>query len=146
MTSETVDGNLTVSSDTEECLVSGKVNGNIFVLADATLRLDGEVNGNIEAKGGAVIFGAGALVRSDVIQEGSGIVDFFADDPGLSTVNGNVVMKDGQLLASGDSDSNRVNGSIECVGGVAGDGTGDELDWDGDGADDGTIDGDYKCP
>ncbi len=52
----------------------------------------------------------------------------------------------GQLLASGDSDSNRVNGSIECVGGVAGDGTGDELDWDGDGADDGTIDGDYKCP
>ena len=128
----------------------------------------GTVDGNIEAQGGFVALGDGAVVYGSVIQEGPvspGIpplapapfnVYFLSEDTG-ATVWGSVEMKDGALSAVeavlgpnplGTSTANYVDGDIKCEGGsvfpeaIPPSGS----DWDGDGTPDGSIGGNYECP
>ncbi len=128
------------------------VDGNIYVLESGELTLTGKVNGNIEATGnGIVMLGPKALVRSDVTHNGNGTVDFTSSETKGAKVRGNVELSGtSMLVASGTSEKNRVKGSIVCTDSatVSSPGLPDlpsETDFDGDGDDDGTIDGDNKC-
>ena len=131
---------------------TGVVNGNVDVQPGATLILRGSVQGNIElgepgcAQASDLELEDGALVTGNVIQQCPGDVNFTGDSNGAQ-VNGNVEMNNGILRADEDSQANQVSGNIICNGGTPAQGlsSGSASDWDGDGAADGALNGNYLC-
>ena len=104
-----------------------------------------------ENLGGEIIWlRDGARVDGNVSHGCLGNIGFLGNNAG-AMVEDNVLVKAGQLWASGASTSNRVDGNIICLGGgpaFVGDGVGSAANWNGGstgGILDGTIGGHYKC-
>jgi len=166
----TVEGDLEVTSGV--CQVSGTVMGDVRVsnntpeCADRSLKYtalgvaEGSIKGNVHASGQACVMvwlGKNSTVEGNVVYDARGnmvfktVVGGEPKDPteianfAGATVNGDLEMRKGFLSASGVSQKNHVLGRVICDGGRPKKLPSNRNDWDGDGVDDGRIDGNYGC-
>jgi hypothetical protein len=145
-------------------LPGGTINGDVIVPSETGpqkgLFVFGTIEGNIEATGIAgVVLLDDAIVMGNIIHEGRspGLVNFAGHGAG-TTVFGNVEMNGptAELLATGLSTTNYVDGNIECKGPQLNNKPRSPsftlprsmTDWDGfndDAQPDGTLNGNFEC-
>lgn len=156
--SGTVRGNVEVTAYPSVCLITGTVEGNVTARNESEqcdagyppVTAINVVGGTI--RGNALSYGAtcvmiwlrdGATVTGNVIHRSDGNLGFLGNGSG-ATVEGNAILQDGHLFATGSSTANIVSGNLICNGGEPqGSGTGTGSDWDADGDLDGTIGKNY---
>lgn len=154
--SGTVIGNVEVTAYPSVCQITGVVQGNVVARNDSSQCdmgyppvtainvVGGTVEGNVTSSGGDCVMiwlRDGARVTGNAIHRSEGNLGFLGNASG-STLEGNAILHDGHLFASGSSTTNLVEGSIICNGGepaVAGDAS--ASDWDADGSLDGVLGG-----
>ena len=166
----TVEGDLEVTSGV--CQVSTTILGDVRVendspeCADRSLKYtalgvaEGSINGNFHASGQACVMvwlGKNSTVEGKVVYDARGNMVFKTavggepKDPADimefagATIMGDLEMKNGFLSASGVSQQNHVLGRIICEGGRPKKLPSNRNDWDGDGKNDGRVDGNYGC-
>jgi hypothetical protein len=161
-------GDLEISLYGTECVVTGKVLGNVTVRnSDPRCRtrppfvaLDlrgGTVDGDVTTLGEACVMawlGDHARVRGAIDFGSAGNLGFLGDAAGAA-VRGSVLLRNGLLWATGRSTTNRVGGWLLCTGGrPAGfPELATATNWDGAGLDptdptvdvDGSIRGRFRC-
>jgi hypothetical protein len=164
----TLDGDLEISLYGAICVVTGTVRGDVVVRNDDArcqtrppfVALDlqgGTIKGDVRAAGQECVMvwlGDDAVVKGKIAYGADGNLGFLGNDTG-ARVGGNVFLDGGFLWATGNSNTNRVDGNLKCRGGqpVGFAELATATNWDGAGLDpgdrtvdvDGTVGGRYRC-
>jgi hypothetical protein len=146
----TLKANLEIRVYPGVCVVTGRVKGNVTVRNTdrpcatgsryvALSLKGGKIDGHVEAAGKQCVMVwlfDRAVVKGEIVYEAAGNLGFLGDRTG-ARIRGNVLLKKGQLWATGTSTTNRINGNLACDGGrPAGSARlATRTNWDGAGRD-----------